>query len=143
MEQREGDELLNAMKEGVSDVSGIVGVLESDLTDCATALRIEHSETVFRKLAEGIQNLEHLMDFLGQLREGLGHLSRSGGRSFGSFPDSAGQVQPLFRDMLSAFEAKDWITVADLIQYELKPVLSGIEADLARVKEELFAKPDA
>ncbi|MCK7467509.1 MAG: hypothetical protein MZU91_04845 [Desulfosudis oleivorans] len=45
--------------------------------------------------------------------------------------------------MLSAFEAKDWITVADLIQYELKPVLSGIEADLARVKEELFAKPDA
>ena len=143
MKQRERDELLNAVKEGVSDVSGIVGVLERDLTDCATALRIEHTETVFRNLAEGIQNLEHLMDFLGQLREGLGHFSRSGGRSFGAFPDSAGQVRPLFSDMLAAFEAKDWITVADLIQYELKPVLSGIEADLARVKEELFAKPDA
>jgi hypothetical protein len=143
MEQREGDELLKAVKEGVSDVSGIVGVLERDLTDCATGLRIEHTETVFRKLAEGIQNLEHLMDFLGQLREGLGHLSRSGFGASSVFPDSASQVQPLFRDMLAAFEAKDWITVADLIQYELKPVLSGIEADLLRVKEELSAGRDA
>jgi dsDNA-specific endonuclease/ATPase MutS2 len=132
-------ELMDSIRKNVIGATGIVKEIGDSLFETASLLRIEQSERVFRSLSEGIDNLNHLMDFIRELRSGMEHLKLKG-------IDIS--MEPLlvwdnfldvFREMLSAFESQDWITLADLIQYEIKPLLTDGENGLADLQKNLQA----
>ncbi len=126
-------ELVNAMKKGICEAVGIVREVGKGLMGCAHLLRVEQTERVFTALSEGIKDLSHLIDFIKELKSGMEHLKGSNV-----------SMEPLlcwdrslnvFEEMLSAFERKDWITLSDLIQYELHPLLIEGEKGLSDLKE--------
>lgn len=132
-------ELMDSIRKSVAGAAGIVKEIGDSLFETASLLRIEQSEQVFISLSEGMNNLNHLMDFIRELKSGIEHLRLKG-------VDIS--IEPLlvwdnfldvFREMLSAFESQDWITLADLIQYEIKPLLTDGENGLADLQKNLQA----
>jgi len=132
-------EIVSSIKKSVIEVTGIVKEIGDSLSEAASLLKIEQSEQVFRSLSDGMDNLNHLMDFVRELKSGIEHLRLKG------YDIS---IEPLliwdnfldvFREMLSAFESQDWITLADLIQYEIKPLLADGENSLADLQKNLQA----
>lgn len=122
------EELMKVLINGVEEVEGLAGEIRERLLRAAKGLRVEQSEETFRSLSTGIENLKDLMAFLEQMKEGLKCLKDL------SIPEDRlkcwDRSVELFQDMLSAFEMKDWITVADLIEYELSPLLEEGERSL-------------
>ncbi len=130
-----GVELLDAMRKGAAETTGIVKEIRDELLDCSHLLRVEQTHKVFTALSEGIKNLGHLMDFIREMQTGIEQLKR--------FDIS---IEPplhwdrslnVFKEMLSAFENKDWITLSDLIQYELNPLLIKEEEWLGALDKRL------
>lgn len=122
MDERKGKEdLLKAITEGVVEVEKLMGEIRDRFLEVVNMLRVKQDEEAFYRLSGGMENLKDLMAFLNQLREGLESLDNP------SIPQKELQCWErstgLFKEMLSAFEQKDWITVADLIEYELVPIL--------------------
>lgn len=130
-------ELIDSIKKSVAGAAGIVKEVGDSLSETASFLRIEQSEQVFRSLSEGMNNLNHLMDFIRELKSGIEHL-RLKGIDISMEPLLVwDNFLNVFREMLSAFESQDWITVADLIQYEVKPLLADGENGLADLQKNL------
>ncbi len=132
-------ELMDSIKKSVAGATGIVKEIGDSLSETASLLRIEQSEQVFRSLSDGMDNLNHLMDFIRELKSGIEILR---------LKDYDISIEPLliwdnfldvFREMLSAFESQDWITLADLIQYEIKPLLTDCENSLTDLQNNLQA----
>jgi hypothetical protein len=132
-------EIMDSIRKSVIGAADIVKEIGDSLFETASLLRIEQSEQVFRSLSEGMDNLNSLIDFIRELKSGIEHL-RLKGIDISMEPlliwDSFLDV---FREMLSAFESHDWITLADLIQYEVKPLLIGGKNGLAEVHKNLQA----
>lgn len=126
------EELLNAVKNSLKDAEEIVDEIGNRFMECARLLRIEQSEKVFNDLSIGMDNLRHLNDFIKELKNGLEHLGAST-EPLAYWDRSIG----MFKEMLSAFEKKDWINLADLIQYELDPILAEGRKGFAELKEKL------
>jgi len=130
-------ELVEALRKGISEADGIVTEIGDGLLDCVNLLRSEQSDEVFMALSEGIRNLDHLMGFVREVKRGIGHLRLRGYDismdSFACWDDSL----TIFRDMLSAFETRDWVTLSDLIQYELPPLLREGRKGLSEISERL------
>lgn len=127
--------LRDALIKGISEVSGIIKEIEKGLVECANLFRIEQSERVFNLFIEKIENLNFLFEFIRQLKLGINNLN-----------DPNLSLEPLLcwdkanailKEMVSSFENKDWITLSDLIQYELNPILSEGEEKLSKVMEGL------
>lgn len=128
-------ELVEAMRNGIRETLEIIENMGEDLTNCSSLLRVEQSERVFISLSGGLENLGHLMDFIQEIKRGIGHLK---GRDISAEPLSCWDKSlSLFKEMLSAFENKDWITVADLIQYETYPLLEEGRKGLTELLQQL------
>lgn len=134
LEARES-ELVNVLKEGLDDAVWSAGSIGNRLLESSDRLRIDHDEGTFRMLSEEIGNLGCLVDLVDGLRKGANCLQTSsvGPDLFGSW----GRSLALFQEMLSALERKDWILLADLIRYELRPVLEKGEMELAAFRKSL------
>jgi hypothetical protein len=132
-------ELMDSIKKSVVGAAGVVKEIGDSLFETASLLRIEQSEQVFISLSEGMNNLNHLMDFIRELKSGIEHL-RLKGIDISMEPLLVwDNFLDVFREMLSAFESQDWITLADLIQYEIKPLLTDGGNGLADVQKNLQA----
>lgn len=131
----EKTELVNALKNGIAEAIDITEEISDRLLDCSCLLRVEHSEEVFNSLLEGINNLSDLIDFIRELKKGMEALRGYAAMEplLSSWDGSLG----VFKEMLSAFESKDWITLSDLIQYELHPLLLEGKKGLSELNETL------
>lgn len=129
-EKREG--LLTAIKDGVINTCEVIDQICSNLMDCANFLRVEPGEKVFNNLSGLMDNLSDLMEFIRELKGSLEKLEISWETS-----SSWDRSLDIFKDMLSAFENKDWITLSDLIQYELVPLLNEGNKGLSELKDKL------
>ena len=128
-------ELVNAMKNGITDAIGITEQIGDKLLDCSHLFRVEHSEDVFNDLSEGINNLSDLVDFIRELKRSMGTLK--GHTSVEPFLSPWNRSLEVFQEMLSAFESKDWVTLSDIIQYELHPLLVEGGRGLSELSESL------
>ena len=126
-------ELLSRIREGVDSALVVVGEIDKELLDCAKRLRVDPSETTFTTLSAGISNLGDFVELVNEIRNGMAHLASRPvpAEAFSSLE----KALPLFRGMQAAMEGKDWITLADLIQYELSPLLAEGMKDFAAVRE--------
>jgi hypothetical protein len=115
------EELLRVIKGSIGDARLTLQELAQTFRDNVQMLRVEESEGVFLRLLQNIRDLQYLMNFMGELREGI--------RFFNEFGLPADPIKhqetgvKLFREMNSAFETNDWIILSDLIEYELSPLL--------------------
>jgi len=129
------EELLTAIKDGIISTCESIGQISGRLMDCANSLRIEQTEKVFNDISVLMDNLSDLMDFVRELRNGL-EQSEISSESLSSWNKSV----DIFKEMLSAFEGKDWITLADLIEYELNPLLLEGKNGLSELNGRLTEK---
>lgn len=136
-EERRDVELVDSIKGNITRVIGIVEEIRDGLVNCASILRVEQSEKVFRDLSEGIKNLNHLIDFIKELKSGMEHLELKGYNVSMEPLSRWDKSLDIFNEMLSAFESQDWITLSDLIQYELQPFLLEGEKGLSELNESL------
>ena len=129
------EELLTAIKDGIISACESIGQISGRLMACANSLRIEQTEKVFNDISVLMDNLSDLMDFVRELRNGL-EQSEISSESLSIWNKSV----DIFKEMLSAFEGKDWITLADLIEYELNPLLLEGKNGLSELNERLTEK---
>jgi len=130
-------ELLTRIREGVESALQVVGEIDAGLLDSSKRLRVDPSNEAFSALSMGLTNLGDLIALVQEIRRGVAHLeSRSVPREVFSFLDKS---TDLFREMQAAMERKDWVSLADLIQYELSPVLAEGKKEFSSVLELLSA----
>jgi hypothetical protein len=128
-------EVLGAIKNSISDARQVVKELADVLSARIQPLRLEESEAVFNDLTQNICDLQGLMEFLSELKDGMHYFEEFG---LPSDPISSNEVGlNLFRELLTSMESKDWIMVADLIEYELSPLLIKEEEWLGKLDEKL------
>jgi len=131
----EQPELLVAIKNSIGDARQVVKELSEVFSERIQPLRLEESEAVFNDLTQNICDLQGLMEFLSELKEGMHYFEEFGLQS--DPISSNGQGLNLFREMLQSMESKDWIMLADLIEYELSPLLMHEEEWLGKLEEKL------
>lgn len=135
LDVKKKEELLTAVNNGIVSTCESIGQISSRLMECANVLRIEQTEKVFNDISVLMDNLTALMDFVIDLRNGLEQLEISQ-VSLTSWTKSI----DIFKEMLSASERKDWITLADLIEYELNPLLQEGKNGLSELSKRLVEK---
>ncbi len=116
-----GPVLVDAIYNGIIETQEVVAEIGDNLLECANKLRIEQSEAVFTGLSAGFDDLTSLIDFVGSLNRGLDELSSGDGwkRKLLCWD----KTLSVFEEMHASFEREDWITLSDLIEYELRPLL--------------------
>ena len=131
------DELKKVLLKEINSAMEVLRQITEGFTDCANSLRVEQNERVFTQLSELIKNLNLFVDFIKELKTGIDHLNASG---------CALPVEPLihwdkslelFKNMLESFEGSDWVTLCDLIQYELIPMLTEGDIKLTNLESAL------
>jgi len=128
-------ELLSAIKNSISDARQVVKELAEVLSERIQPLRLEESESVFNDLTQNIYDLQGLMEFISELKDGMNYYE---GFGLPSDPISSNnEGLSLFNEMLTSMESKDWIMLADLIEYELSPMLIKEEEWLGKLDEKL------
>jgi len=130
-------EVINTIKRGLVEAQDIMREIETGLMNSANQLRVEQHEEIFTALSISMNDLYHLMNFIDEVRKGIEHL-KSREYEVSSEPLSCWDKSvDIFHEMLSAFERKDWVTLSDLIEYELQPLLSEGKRGLVELKERL------
>jgi hypothetical protein len=126
-------ELLSKIREGIDSMLTTVKEIDERLLASSKQLRVDQGSDAFMVLSSAISNLGDLVDLVREIKSGIAHLASKSvpANAFDSWERSIA----LFREMLTALEGKDWITLADLIQYELSPLLAEGEKDLSRVRD--------
>jgi hypothetical protein len=131
----EQPELLAAIKNSISDARQVIKELAEVFAERIQPLRLEESEAVFNDLTQNICDLQGLMNFLTELKDGMHYFE---GFGLPSDPISSNEAGlKLFKEMLASMESKDWIMLADLIEYELSPLLIQEEEWLGKLDEKL------
>lgn len=130
-------ELQARIREGIEAAISVVGRIDSDLLDCSKRLRVEPANETFTALSQGIGNLGDLVALVQEIRKGVDHLESRPvpADAFSSLEKSV----DLFREMQAAMERKDWVSLADLIQYELSPLLGEGKKEFAAARDLLAA----
>lgn len=136
MKKTEKD-LLEVLRRGVSESVDIVEEIYKGLKECSSAMRVEQTDTAFSALSQGFTNLNHLIQFLGEVKKGVACLQGFDipERPFSCWENSL----TLFNEMHSSFKNRDWVTLADLIEYELDPLLQEGREGLIELRERLNA----
>lgn len=137
MTDNSSTELRDTLVNSLTETSELVEEISDRLLNCANSLRVEPSSQTFTAISEGIDNLKRLMDYVKELKRALEHIQLQG---------HAVSLDPLlcwdnsldlFKEMLAAFENKDWITLCDIIQYELQPILADGKKGLIEINDML------
>ncbi len=128
-------ELLAKIREGVENALAVVGEIDRRLLACSSRLRVDLSDGTFTALSSEISNLDAFVALVQEIRNGLAHLASRPvpADAFASLE----KALSLFQQMQAAMEGKDWVTLADLIQYELSPLLADGEKDLSGIRDRL------
>lgn len=116
-----GPVLVDAIYNGIVATQEMVAEIGENMVECANTLRIGRSEAVFTDLSACFDDLASLIDFVGSLKAGLDELSGGGG--WNSKLLCWEKTLAIFEEMHASFEREDWITLADMIEYELLPLL--------------------
>lgn len=126
-------ELLARIREGIDNALAVVGEIDRRLLTCSNRLRVDPSDDTFTALSLEISNLDALVALVQEIKNGVAHLASRPvpTDAFGSLEKSLS----LFQQMLAAMEGKDWVTLADLIQYELSPLLADGAKDLSGIRD--------
>jgi len=127
--------LKDALIKGISEVTGIIKEIEKGLVECANLFRIEQSDKVLNLFIEKTENLNLLFEFIRQLRAGITNLNDP--KLSTELLLCWDRANSILKEMVSSFENKDWITLSDLIQYELNPLLLEGEEKLSQLMEGL------
>ena len=136
----ERPEIFNAIRDSIGDARYAAKKLAELFTDTIQPLRLEESEHVFVNLTQNIQELDCFIDFIATLKEGMGYYENFGLMADPLLSHNAGI--DIFREMHSALESKDWIMLADIIEYELSPLLIREDEWLGALNEKIV-KVDA
>ena len=126
-------ELLATIRGGIDNALAVVGEIDRRLLACANRLRVDPSDDTFTALSSEISNLDALVALMQEIKNGVAHLA-SRPVPAGAFA-SLEKSLSLFQQMQAAMEGKDWITLADLIQYELSPLLADGAKDLSGIRD--------
>ncbi len=132
----EKPELFNAIKESVRDARYSAQKLSEVFTDNIQPLRMGENETVFVNFIHNIKELECFLDFIKELKDGMSFFDGFGLPSDPIMSQDSGLN--LFNEMNSALEAKDWIMLSDLIEYELSPLLMKEDEWLGALDEKIL-----
>jgi len=126
-------ELLARIHEGIDNALAVVGEIDRRLLACSTRLRVDPSDDTFTALSLEISNLDAFVALVQEVKNGIAHLASRPmpADAFASLEKSLS----LFQQMQAALEGKDWITLADLIQYELSPLLADGAKDLSGIRD--------
>ncbi|MBN2653642.1 MAG: hypothetical protein JXR79_00805 [Nitrospirae bacterium] len=131
------EDLKKVLLKEINSAHEVLIQITDGFSECTNTLRVEQNENVFTLLSELIKNLNLFVDFIKELKTGVDHLNESGH----NLP-----VEPLihwdkslelFKNMLESFEGSDWVTLCDLMQYELIPMLKEGEEKLVNLKSAL------
>ncbi len=136
----ERPELINAIRESISDARYSATKLAETFTGNIQHLRLEESEKVFTNLTQNIQDLACFVEFVDQLREGVDYYN-----GFGLPPDPISADNSgldLFQEMHTAMASKDWVMLSDLIEYELSPLLQKEDEWLGALGEKVHEYRD-
>ncbi len=131
-------ELLAKIREGIENALAVVGEIDRRLLTCSNRLRVDPSDDTFTALSSEISNLDAFVALMQELKNGFAFLT-----SRPVPPDAFASLEQslsLFQQMQAAMEGSDWVTLADLIQYELSPLLAEGERDLSGIRD-LLARP--
>ncbi|MBI5183961.1 MAG: hypothetical protein HY999_06315 [Nitrospinae bacterium] len=131
------EEVVDAIKNGLTEANDIIKEIGNKMMDCANLLRVEQSYSLFTAFSEIIKNLSDFMEFIKEVRRGVEHLNLKGYNVSMEPLLYWDRSLNLFKETLSAFESQDWITLSDLMQYELHPLLLEGEKGLSDLKESL------
>jgi hypothetical protein len=131
-------ELLATIRGGIDNALAVVVEIDRRLLACANRLRVDTSADTFTALSSEISTLDSFVALVQEIGNGVAHLA-SRPVPPGAFA-SLDRSLSLFQQMHAAMEGKDWVTLADLIQYELSPLLAEGERDLIGVRD-LLARP--
>ncbi|MGZ8460806.1 MAG: hypothetical protein ACXWW2_10290 [Candidatus Deferrimicrobiaceae bacterium] len=126
-------ELLARIREGVDNALAVVGEIDRRLLACSNRLRVDPSDDTFTALSSEISNLDALVALVQEIKNGVAHLAAR--HIPADFFSSMEKSLPLFQQMQAAMVGKDWVTLADLIQYELSPLLADGEKDLSGIRD--------
>jgi len=127
--------ILEVIRNSLGDARDTVSALDESLMENVKRLRVESSEYVFTNLMQDIRDLQCLMEFLGELKAGMVHFDDFG---IGDDPITAeGAGVKVFREMNSAFASGDWVTLSDLIEYELSALLKKEESWLQELQQKV------
>lgn len=127
--------LLKVIKGSISDARDTIQKLAYAFKDNVLQIRMEQTESVLYQLTLNIENLQHVMEFIGKLREGIKFFN-----DFGLPADpitDQGTGIHLFAEINAAIETKDWIMLSDLIEYELAPLLTKEDEWMGSLEEKL------
>ncbi len=131
-------ELLEAVIQAIVQGRGHIKALLKELEKCVQLLRVEPSRGTFTTVSNNIESLRALMEFGEELRSGLTRLAGADLVVESILPK--GDFLNVFQAMMAGFESRDWVTLADLIQYELLPLVQRSEEDLALLEAKLLKK---
>jgi len=126
-------ELLAKIREGIDNALAVIGEIDRRPLACSNRLRVDPSDDTFTALSSEISNLDALVALVQEIKNGVAHLA-SRPVPAGTF-DSLEKSLSLFQQMQSAMEGKDWVALADLIQYELSPLLADGAKDLSGIRD--------
>lgn len=117
-------ELLDAVERGLADGACAALELRNSLLQSVDAIRLGASGQgqVMARFARALESLTLMTDLVRELRKGLRCLGIEA-NPFSAW-DRAGEG---LAAMVSALENRDWIFLADTIQYELCPLLEETE----------------
>ena len=137
-ENLQGEGLIEAIAVAIRDGQKYIKDLAKDLEKCAQTLRVEHSRGVFTTIANNIESLKALMEFGEELRNSLARTSGIDVRIESILPKD--DFLNVFQAIVAAFEARDWVALADLIQYELLPLIQRSSEELTLLEAKLVKK---
>ncbi len=133
------DVLIATVYNGLKEVSELLEPISNGLSSVTSDLRVEENEEVFRNLANWLKALQSIYNFANELSRALDYLKKMDCSFSEDYSVLWKESHGIIENMLNAFEAKDWVTVCDLIEYEVVPLLSKGRESFKRLEEELLA----
>ncbi len=131
----ENNVIAHVLFNSIEETKDTIGKIEDRLLDCAQNLRVNQDSDTFDMLAANMDNLSQLIEYISELKNGL--ISIKGDDLPAEFFEHWDRSIEVIRDMNLAFESKDWVTVSDLIEYELSPLLCEGGKGLIKIRDGL------
>ncbi|RMG74080.1 MAG: hypothetical protein D6710_02210 [Nitrospirae bacterium] len=129
--------LVNTLKNSLKEVSSLIEPVSNGLASVSSDLRVEESEEVFRNLSNWLKALQSIYNFANELNRAIEQLGRMGIDIRADYSSIWTDSRGILEEMLAAFESKDWVTLCDLIEYEIVPLLSKGREQFYQLQEEL------
>lgn len=130
----ETTEVLAVVRKALAEGSANVKALECAFRRCASSLRVGESSQTLGELTDAMTNLALLTELVGQLRNGLLVLKVEGAPFSRWQASSSAEV---FQGVVAALEGKDWVFLADLLEYEICPLMLETHEEMSLMSERL------